>query len=132
MNHTGDDLGDGLADGIRVTEQHALETALEPVAAGIVAFTGSGTTSMRTARKRPQVPMLSLSPTAATARRLTLLWGTHSIETQEIHTYDEMVEIAKSHALAQGLAKPGDRIVIIAGIPFATIGTTNNIRVVRI
>ena len=40
MNHTGDDLGDGLADGIRVTEQHALETALEPVAAGIVAFVG--------------------------------------------------------------------------------------------
>ncbi len=119
------------------TTAHAIAAAAADVAdaigaAGIVAFTGSGTTSMRTARKRPLVPLLSLSPTAATARRLTLLWGTHSIETQEIHTYDEMVEIAKSHALAQGLAKPGDRIVIIAGIPFATIGTTNNIRVVRI
>jgi pyruvate kinase len=119
------------------TTAHAIAAAAADVAdaieaAGIVAFTGSGTTSMRTARKRPRVPILSLSSTAGVARRLTLLWGTHSIPTQEIHTYDEMVEIAKANALAQGIAKPGERIVIIAGIPFATVGTTNNIRVVRI
>ena len=116
---------------------HAIAEAAADVAdaigaAGIVAFTGSGTTSMRTARKRPQVPILSLSPSAHIARRLALLWGTHSTVSEEIHTYDEMVESAKAHALAQGLAKSGERIVIIAGIPFATIGTTNNIRVVRI
>ena len=87
---------------------------------------------MRTARKRPRVPILSLSPTRGVARRLALLWGTHSMPSEEIHTYDEMVESAKKQAVEQGLAKPGERIVIIAGIPFATIGTTNNIRVVRI
>ena len=119
------------------TTAHAIAAAAADVAdaigaAGIVAFTGSGTTSMRTARKRPEVPILSLSPTAGIARRLALLWGTHSVATEEIHTYDEMVESAKAHALAQGIAKPGERIVIISGIPFATIGTTNNIRVVRI
>lgn len=116
---------------------HAIAAAAADVAdaigaAGIVAFTGSGTTSMRAARKRPRVPILSLSPSEAVARRLALLWGTHSIPTAEIHTYDEMVEMAKEQALAEGLAKAGERIVIIAGIPFATIGTTNNIRVVRI
>lgn len=116
---------------------HAIAAAAADVAdaigaAGIVAFTGSGTTSMRAARKRPRVPILSLSPSEAVARRLALLWGTHSIPTAEIHTYDAMVEMAKEQALAEGLAKVGERIVIIAGIPFATIGTTNNIRVVRI
>jgi pyruvate kinase len=119
------------------TTAHAIAAAAADVAdaieaAAIVAFTGSGTTSMRTARKRPRVPILSLSSTTGVARRLTMLWGTHSIPTQEIHTYDEMVEIAKANALSQGIAKPGERIVIIAGIPFATVGTTNNIRVVRI
>ena len=119
------------------TTAHAIAAAAADVAdaiqaAGIVAFTGSGTTSMRTARKRPHVPILSLSPTAHTARRLSLLWGTQPAATEDIHTYDEMVESAKKHAVASGLAKPGERIVIIAGIPFATIGTTNNIRVVRI
>ena len=119
------------------TTAHAIAAAAADVAdaigaAGIVAFTGSGTTSMRTARKRPLVPILSLSSSTAIARRLVMLWGTHSIPTEEIHTYDEMVESAKKHALDTGLAKSGERIVIIAGIPFATIGTTNNIRVVRI
>jgi pyruvate kinase len=116
---------------------HAVAAAAADVAdaigaAAIVSYTGSGTTSMRAARKRPQVPILSLSSNPSVARRLVLLWGTHSVPIDEIRTYDEMVESAKTHALATGMAKPGERIVIIAGIPFATIGTTNNIRVVRI
>jgi pyruvate kinase len=119
------------------TTAHAIAAAAADVAdaigaAAIVAFTASGTTTMRTARKRPRVPILSLSPTQAIARRLALLWGTQTVATEEIHTYDAMVESAKKHVVAEGLAQPGDRIVIIAGIPFATVGTTNNIRVVRI
>ncbi len=54
------------------------------------------------------------------------------MSSDEIHTYDEMVESAKHQALEQGFASAGERIVIVAGIPFATIGTTNNIRVVRV
>ena len=110
----------------------AAEVADQIGAAAIVAFTGSGTTAMRAARKRPRVSIVSLSPSIATARRLALLWGTHSVSSEEIHTYDEMVESAKHQALEQGFASAGERIVIVAGIPFATIGTTNNIRVVRV
>jgi len=130
-----------LIEAIQPTPEHSTAHAIAAAAAdvadaigaaGIVAFTGSGTTSMRAARKRPRVPILSLSSSEAVARRLALLWGTHSVPTEEIHTYDEMVEMAKQQAVSEGLAKAGERIVIIAGIPFATIGTTNNIRVVRI
>jgi pyruvate kinase len=119
------------------TTPHAVAAAAADVAnaidaAAIVAYTASGTTALRTARKRPHVPILSLSPTAAAARRLALLWGTHSIVSPDIQTYDEMVDHAKAHALQEGFAKEGERIVIIAGIPFARQGTTNNIRVARI
>jgi pyruvate kinase len=115
---------------------HAVAAAAADVAdaigaAAIVAFTGSGTTALRAARKRPKVPILGLSPDAGIARRLALLWGTLSVHSEEIHTYDEMVEVAKLHARNEGLAATGDRIVVIAGIPFGRIGTTNNIRVVR-
>ncbi len=101
-------------------------------AAAIVAYTASGTTALRAARKRPKVPILSLSPTTTTARRLALLWGSHGVVTQELATYDEMVDHAKAHAVEEGFAKEGERIVIVAGIPFGRQGSTNNIRVARI
>jgi pyruvate kinase len=116
---------------------HAVAAAAADIAdaigaAAIVAYTASGTTTMRTARKRPKVPILSLSPTSATARRLALLWGAHGVVSPEITDYDEMVDHAKAHALEEGFARPGDRIVIIAGIPFGRQGSTNNVRVARI
>lgn len=119
------------------TTAHAMAAAAADVAdaigaAAIVAYTASGTTALRAARKRPRVPILSLSPTVGAARRLALLWGTHSVVSPEITTYDEMVDHAKAHALEEGFAKPGERIVIIAGIPFGRQGTTNNIRVARL
>ncbi|MBS0242202.1 MAG: pyruvate kinase [Proteobacteria bacterium] len=119
------------------TTAHAVAAAAADIAdaieaKAIVAYTESGTTALRAARKRPQVPILSLSSTPLTARRLALLWGSHSVATSEIHSYDEMVERAKEIAISEGFAKTGDRIVIVAGIPFAQQGTTNNVRVVRI
>jgi pyruvate kinase len=101
-------------------------------AAAIVAFTASGTTALRAARKRPKVPIISISPQAGTARQLALLWGTHSVVAADIASYDEMVDRARTQVLDLGAAKQGDSIVIIAGIPFGRAGTTNNLRVVRL
>ncbi len=119
------------------TTPHAVAAAAADIAdnigaTAIVTYTASGTTSLRAARKRPQVSILSLSPTAHTARRLALLWGNHSVVSAEITTYDEMVEHAKAHAIEEGFATTGDRIVIVAGIPFGRQGSTNNVRVARI
>ena len=119
------------------TAAHAIAEAAAEVAdaigaAAIVAYTASGTTAYRAARKRPRVPILSLSPTANIARRLALLWGAHSVVSPDITTYDEMVDHAKAHALEEGFAKEGERIVIVAGIPFGRQGSTNNIRVARL
>ncbi len=119
------------------TTPHAVAAAAADVAnaigaTAIVTFTHSGTTAMRAARKRPLVPIMSMSPDPAIARRLALLWGTHNMVTPEISTYDEMVDSARQVTLAEGFAKEGDRIVVIAGIPFGRPGSTNNLRVVRL
>jgi pyruvate kinase len=119
------------------TTAHAVAAAAADVAdnigaAAIVAFTASGTTALRAARKRPMVPIISISPEPGIARRLALLWGTHSISSKEISSYDEMIDTARHHALTDGFAEPESRVVVVAGIPFGRRGSTNNIRVMRV
>lgn len=96
----------------------------------IVAFTASGTTPSRIARHRPNVPILALTPSQQIARRLCLLWGTRSTVAADIGSYEEMVEQAEAHAHLRGMVRGADSIVVVAGIPFGSTGTTNNVRVV--
>jgi pyruvate kinase len=101
-------------------------------AAGIVCFTTSGSTARRVSRERPTVPLLVLTPSLKTARRLGLLWGAHAVRTRDVTSFEEMVAKAKRMALRHGIAKGGDRIVVIAGVPFGTPGSTNVVHVVRL
>lgn len=119
------------------TPPHAIATATAALAdavhaAAIVAYTLSGTTAARVARRRPAVPILALTPDLATSRRLCLLWGAHSVQADEVATYEDMVTNAVAHAVEEGFAAPQDRVVITAGIPFAVAGTTNNIRIAQV
>jgi pyruvate kinase len=100
------------------------------LAKATVAYTRSGFTSMRAARERPAAPILSLTPLTATARRLTPVWGIHSVVVEsEITDEASMTSLACDAALAGGFGKPGDNIVIVAGVPFGVSGTTNLLRV---
>jgi pyruvate kinase len=101
-------------------------------AAAILAFTARGITATRIARQRPNVSIVALTPSLEASRRLCLLWGTHSARSHELTGYEEMVEAARSEALAHGFVVPGDLVVAVSGIPFGQAGSTNNIRVVRI
>lgn len=101
-------------------------------AAAIICFTSSGSTARRIARERPQVPLLVLTPKMETARRMGLLWGTHAVHTRDVGSFEEMVAKAKRMAIRHGLAKGGDRVVIMAGVPFGTPGSTNVLHVVRL
>ena len=119
------------------TPPHAVATATAGLAeavhaSAIVAYTTSGTTAARVARKRPAAPILALTPDLATSRQLCLLWGAHSVHTDDVDSYEEMTEKATLHARAEGFAKPNDLIVVTAGIPFHTPGKTNNIRLIRV
>ncbi|GJE80549.1 pyruvate kinase [Methylorubrum thiocyanatum] len=119
------------------TAPHAVATATATLAeavhaSAIVTYTESGTTAARVARKRPRPPILALTPNLATSRRLSLLWGAHSIHTQDVDSYEEMTAKAAHYAQAEGFAKPNDVVVAAAGIPFHVPGNTNNIRLIPI
>ncbi len=101
-------------------------------ACAIICFTTSGSTARRIARERPAVPILVLTPNQATARRMGLLWGTHAVLTRDVASFEDMVAKAKRMALRHHIAKAGDRVIVMAGVPFGTPGSTNVLHVVRI
>ncbi len=98
-------------------------------AAVIVTFSSSGSTTLRAARERPQVPILGLTANAVTARKLALAWGVHSVHTKELSSFSEMVGMAMAMALREEFATSGDRLVVTAGVPFGTPGATNILRI---
>jgi pyruvate kinase len=101
-------------------------------AKAIVGFTSSGTTVARISRKRPSLPILAVTPDVAVARRMALMWGAHSVRSDDVHSYEEMVKIADATVRAEEFARLGDLVVVVAGIPFGQSGSTNNLRVIRI
>lgn len=98
-------------------------------AVATVTYTSSGHTSLRAARERPMAPILSITPSLATARRLALVWGVHSTVGPDVRDVDSMVAAACSTALQEGYGRPGDQIAIAAGMPFGQSGTTNLLRI---
>ncbi len=95
----------------------------------IVTFSTTGSTTLRCARERPMVPVLSLTPRPDTARRLALAWGVHSVKTEDLKTFRDMVVKAIRIAKSEGFAEVGDPLVITAGVPFGTPGATNILRI---
>lgn len=98
-------------------------------AAAIVTYTNTGSTTLRAARERPDVPILCLTPNLDTARRLTLAWGVHPVRTEDAHNFADMVQRAVRVARQEEIAKEGERLVITAGVPFGTPGATNILRI---
>ena len=87
---------------------------------------------LRTARERPLLPILALSPKIATARRLCLAWGIHCVLTEDATDLEGMVDKACRVAVEQGHARPGERIIVTAGVPLGTPGATNMLRIAYI
>lgn len=110
----------------------AAQTAETLAAAAIVSYTATGSTALRAARERPAVPILGLTPSMDTARKLALVWGVHCMQVRDPTSFNDMVELAFEAALADGFAEINDRLVIIAGVPFGTAGATNVMRVARV
>jgi pyruvate kinase len=116
---------DALADASR-TITHTVD------AATIVCFTSSGSTVRRVSRERPSAPVMALTPRIGTARKMGLLWGVHAVRTKDIGSFEEMIGKARRMALRQKLASAGDKIIILAGVPFGIPGTTNVLHIASI
>jgi len=101
-------------------------------AACIVAYTSSGSTALRVSKYRPKVPILAITPSANTARRLMLSWGIEPHLATEPSNVDIMFQDAAQLALQTGIAKRGELVIITAGIPMGTPGSTNVVKVHRV
>lgn len=100
--------------------------------AATVAYTSSGYSALRMARERPEAPIIGMTPRLATARRLALAWGVHSVLCREVADVPEMSDLACQTALKEGFGRSGETIVISAGMPFGTAGTTNLLRIAQL
>lgn len=117
------------ADAISLAARQIAETLR---LSAIVTYTSSGTTGLRASRERPQVPIIALSPIVQTARRLSVCWGMHCVVTHDATDLDDMVNRACRIVVSEGFGKPGDRIIISAGVPLGTPGATNMLRIAYI
>ena len=100
--------------------------------AAIICWTSSGSTGLRVARERPRSPIVALSPNISTGRRLAVVWGVHCVVTEDAHDQDDMVERACRIAIRENFVKPGQRVIVVAGVPFGTPGATNMLRIAYI
>jgi len=95
----------------------------------VAAFTATGQTALRLSRERPLTTTLALTPKLATARRLALAWGVEPRVVPDIRDPEDMPKLAGDMALKTGLAEPGDRVMILAGVPMGSPGAANLLRV---
>jgi pyruvate kinase len=98
----------------------------------ICAWTNSGSTGLRIARERPRSSILALTPHEEVARRLALVWGVHAIVTDDARDERDMADRACRYAYIEGFAAAGERIIVVAGVPFGASGGTNNLRIATV
>lgn len=106
-------------------------SSILPVAT-LVNYTESGSSSLRASRERPKAPILSLTPSLETARRLTVAWGVYSVVNQRLDKVEDVTGTALEIARAQGMARTGDTLVITAGVPLGQPGSTNMLRIAHL
>jgi pyruvate kinase len=114
--------------------EHAIAAAtVEAVrrlgAPAIVTLTRSGSTTRLVSSYRPPVPIVAVSDQRKTWRQLALVWGTHPVHFEGEVTYERMLDTARAYMIDSGIAEPGQRFIVTAGVPFHVSGTTNMLRV---
>ena len=114
------------ADAIAEATRDVAETLQSKV---ICAWTASGSTGLRIARGRPRSSILALTPIVQTARRLAVVWGVHAVVTDDARDERDMTDRACRLAYIDGFCGAGERVIVVAGIPFGTPGATNNLRI---
>jgi pyruvate kinase len=113
-------------DAIAVAVCAAAEMLGSPV---ILCFTSSGFTARKVSTCRPTVPDFACTPEPETFRQLALVWGVTSALIEHSTNYDAMLAVARRRIIDGGLARPGERLVVTAGVPFDMPGTTNLLKI---
>ena len=98
----------------------------------IVTFTETGNSTLRETRERPKSPIVALTPNQRTARMMNLFWGTLPIMCEPIASLAEMVRKASDKLVSNKVAHKGERVIVLAGVPFGERSGTNIMRILEI
>lgn len=118
--------------GITITDaigQSVAHTALNLDASAIVTPTESGHTARMISKYRPKAPIIAVTANESTTRKLSLVWGVYPQTGDVAKSTDEMLDNSVDVALNTGIIKPGDLVVITAGVPVGECGTTNIMKI---
>jgi len=118
-----------VSDAITLAARQVAETIS---AKCIITYTTSGSTTLRASRERPSVPVLCVTSSERTARRLAMAWGVHAVHIDNEERFSAVVKRAVETAKAHEFAESGDKIIITAGVPMGTPGSTNVLRIERV
>ncbi len=125
-----DPLESGKTSVAESIARNAADVAGELRARCVVCFTHSGDTARLVSKGRPNMPIVAFSPVEQTRRRLALVWGVQPrMLGSAVSTEEEVINLASAYLVAQGMAFPGDRVVLVYGAPINVKGTTNVVRV---
>ena len=104
-------------------------TAADLGAAAIITSTTSGSTARMVARHRPKTPIIAVSPSLESLRKLQLIRGVTTIFGECASTMDEQLDMTTNIVRQAGLVQNGDLVIITAGMPIGTMGSTNMLKV---
>ena len=110
----------------------AVEAARSVGAKVIVAYTESGYTARLVAAFRPPMPVLALTPNEPVVHQLALAWGVEAHRVPRLRSTDAVMQRARTEVRRRGLAAPGERMAIVAGVPLNEPGNTNVLTVQRV
>ena len=110
----------------------AVEIANQLGATCIATFTQTGDSARRLSRLRPSKPVYAFTPSSSTMNTMTLTWGIQPRQVPFVEHTDDMVDQVDRTLRESGLARPGDLVVIAAGSPAGTAGSTNMLKLHRI
>ena len=118
-------VDNAIADG-------AVVAASSLQAKAIVAFTESGSTAGRVAAFRPSVPLFALTPDFTGGAKLALRWGVIPVVVKQFTQLQDMFHAGSQLVLETSIAREGDVIVVVVGLPIGVAGTTNLLRVITL
>lgn len=105
------------------------QTASDLRAQAIITSTQSGSTARMVSKYRPKPPILAATPNPQVAKELTLSWGVIPMVVPFTKTTDATLDVSIQAAVASGLVKKGDLVIITAGVRTGIPGTTNLLQV---
>ncbi len=116
----------------RAMTRAAVDVGRSVEATHVIAFTETGSTARLISRHRPDIPLLAFTPNADVRSKLSVVWGVETFLAPKVRETDDLVQQVDSALLAIGRVRPGERVVIVAGVPPGVPGTTNGMRVHKI